>query len=144
MRMIAGIALAIVLALVVGFSAQVMIGQAREKGAFMQRVTSVIERRFGFAAPLEAATPPAAMVAAGRSMEDETALTPEIAAAVRLVADHYAEKTKAEVVALKEDLVRQEQQRDAESFWTDVRLNTLFMLLGFGVPVLMRRLGSYW
>ena len=109
----------------------------------MERVTSVLERRFGLAVPKVIAPAPS-LVAAGRSLEDETALPPDIAAAVRLVAEHYAAKTKAEVVALKADLVRQEQQRDDESFWTDVRLNTLFMLLGFGVPVLMRRLGSYW
>jgi hypothetical protein len=47
-----------------------------------------------------------------------------------------------EVCALKVYLERQEETRDCDSFWTDVRLNTLFMLLGMVAPVLLRRLGA--
>ena len=84
--------------------------------------------------------PAPASEASGRSLEGP-ALPPEYEAAVRLTADRLALATQRELYALKTDLVRQEEARDRDSFWTDVRLNTLFMVLGLFAPVVLRRVG---
>jgi hypothetical protein len=89
------------------------------------------------------ASPAPAREASERSVASNP-LSPEIDAAVRIAAERYTAAAREELAALKTDLLRREERRDRESFWTDVRLNTLFMLLGLGVPVLLRRVGSYF
>jgi len=129
----------IVVAFVIGVGAQVLISQSREQGAFFERVATVFDKQLG---RTRAVVPPPAPSdeASGRSLEG-TALPPEFEAAVRLTADRFAVATQRELSALKAELVRAEEVRDRDAFWTDVRLNTLFMLLGLLAPVLLRRVG---
>ena len=143
MRMIGGVILALVIALLIGLSVQVLIGQANEEGPFFARVSSVLERQFG----LRGEVPPPASAAPARGASERSigvSLPPEIDAAIRIAAERYAAAAREELSALKMDLREREERRDRESFWTDVRLNTLFMLLGLGVPVLLRRFGAYF
>jgi hypothetical protein len=127
-------------ALAIGVVVQVLFAQAGERGSFGERIGSVLEKQFGFA---EVAPPPApvADAASARSFEEGPRLSPEYEAAVRVAADRYAAATRDEIARLKYELQRESEFRDRDGFWTDVRLNTLFMLLGLGVPVLLRRFG---
>lgn len=140
MRSIVQVLLFIVVAVIIGIGAQVLISQSREQGAFFDRVMAVVAKQLGGARAVVAPQTAPLAEASGRSLEG-TALPPEYEAAVRLTADRLALATQRELHALKTDLVRQEEARDRDSFWTDVRLNTLFMLLGLVVPVLLRRVG---
>lgn len=132
----------IIIAATLGIVVQILIHQGNQSGDFLQRVAAVLEKQFGnelVATP----PPPAAMAperASGRSV-GIAVLPPELSAAVRITAEQYAGATRMEMENFKLELKRQAETRDRESFWTDVRLNTIFMLLGLGAPFLMRRFG---
>lgn len=133
-------ALAVFAALALGVFVQVLFAQAGERGSFGERVATVLEKQFGFA---EVAPPPAPTLdaASARSLEEGPRLSPEYEAAVRIVADRYSAATRDEIARLKYELMQESEFRDRDSFWTDVRLNTLFLILGLGAPVLLRRFG---
>lgn len=142
MRSFVQILAMVFVAVAIGFGVQLLISQSREQGALFDRVAAVMQRQFGGIRVPAAAAPAPAEDASARSLEGSP-LPPEFEAAVRLTADRYAVATQRELAAMKLDLIRAEQVRDRDSFWTDVRLNTLFMLLGLAAPVLLRRIGFH-
>lgn len=132
-------ALALFAALALGIAIQVLFAQSNEEGSFDERIGAVLQKQFGFAEDAPAPAPAAETTA--RSLEEAPGLSPEIEAAARLVAERYIAATRDEIARLKYDLLRQSDLSGRDSFWTDVRLNTLFLVLGLGAPALLRRVG---
>lgn len=132
-------ALALVAALALGIVIQVLFAQANEEGSFDERVGAVLQKQFGFAEETPDAAPAADV--AGRNLDEGPRLSPDIEAAARAIADRYVAATRDEIARLKHDLLRQSDLSGRDSFWTDVRLNTLFLVLGLGAPALLRRVG---
>ena len=130
----------VLFALGIGFGAQILIAQSREEGGVIDRIARVLDRQFGsYSASVAPSPPPPAQDTLGRSTGND--LPPNVESAIRATAFVYAAQTHAEIKSLRSELLVQAEQRDRDSFWTDVRLNTLFMLLGLGAPALLRRFG---
>jgi hypothetical protein len=138
------------------FAVQVLMAQSKEEGSFGDRVASVMQRQLGLVSPAEEAAE-AAMEAApmeeappagteGRSMTYSLAPAPPPSPA-RLadltIADLEAlfrSSTQAELDGLRRQLAEDAVKRDQDGFWTDVRLNMLFMLLSLALPVAFARM----
>jgi len=66
-------------------------------------------------------------------------LSAEADALVETISERLTSVTREEIASLKSDISRESDERDRASFWTDVKLNTLFLLLGLGAPALLAR-----
>lgn len=144
MRAVAFAAGMVVVALLVALTFQVLVAQSREQGAFPDRVRTVLMRQFDFAAP--ASTNDAPSDANVRGAEPE--FGPSSAARSLRLADMTVGdletlirvSTRQEMAELQRILSREADRRDRAGFWTDVRLNAFFLLLGLLGPVAVSRI----
>ena len=140
MRGIGLAAVALIAVIVIAFAGQVLVRQADESGGFVERVTTVLDRQFG-----GARRTPEVVAAAPHNdggLASAAPIPPELAAVSRLTAEQYAQLTRRELNAMKADLIRDADSRERDSFWTDVRLNALFLVLGLVFPMMLSRVGG--
>jgi hypothetical protein len=142
MRAVLQVISMIVGALLVALFIQVLIAQSREPGDFGERIAKVAMRQLG----LERTQP--AVAASADTRSDDSASTPSAAPidSVRLgdmtaadLQELLRDATREELDQLQRELSQEADRREASGFWTDVRLNALFLFLGAVAPMVFRR-----
>ncbi len=134
---------------------QVLMAQSKEEGSFSDRVASVMQRQLGLGESAETAAatdammeaapepPPAAgMQSRSYSLAPGAAPSPPRLSDLTIpeLQELLRSSTRAELDGLARRLEEEAAARDQDGFWTDVRLNMLFMLLSFALPVAFARM----
>jgi hypothetical protein len=117
-----GVAVALSVALVV----QVLVAQMGERGDFGERVATVVNRAFGIDPARSVAADAAPPDGRGSETTGSTAALESLRISDLTVGD-------------LQKLLSEADQRGASEFWTDVRLNGLFLFLGLLAPIMMAR-----
>jgi len=133
MRAVFLVITAVLVSLILSFFLQILIVQAGEPGPFISRVVSAIESKL-----LPQALPTATDLESGDLSVAPIAI-PD-ARLVELSAKDFQSilraATRVELEELDKRLQADARKRDEEGFWTDVKLNSVFMLLGICLPYL--------
>lgn len=140
MRTVIGSILGVVTALLVALVFQVLVAQSREQGDFGDRVAAVVDRALGVG-------PESAVSAQEPSGRGTDAAAADTSLQSVRIGDITAadlqmlvrESTREELNALHRKLLQEAERREADGFWTDVRLNGLFLFLGVLAPIVLGR-----
>lgn len=141
MRTLFVAAVGIAIAFLIALTIQVLVAQTREPGEFGDRVKAVVVRAFGMSDTPTAAASAEPSGRGSSSLESGTAIQ-SLRLSDMTVGDLETlvrASTREELDALRQALLRDAERRDTSSFWTDVRLNSLFLFLGVLTPLTIGR-----